>query len=295
MYKKNLLREYIQDSSLRTFKDLIYVRLSKELAKNYDNWLYNNYLNCLYDSYKQLLSLNLKQPYNWIPNLYVYIVPDDNYTELLSYPAKYNKWTGWGRPVKCYDLDWYIQAYGVSQNLCTNYPEKPTIPRIENNIHELTHIICGQFTYYKWTTINEWLAETVPLYILDYEKLFTEHRDAILSLKQEDIFTALELFSSEKDNSFGTTSIYPKKTCSFRYSYMSSYLFVRWLLEAIEEIKWLSKVWALQYFLELLKNSEYSRERLILDISDILWLNSDEIMEWKIIQNKAILSIKENG
>jgi hypothetical protein len=37
---------------------------------------------------------------------------------------------------------------------------------------------------------------------LDYEKQFTEHRDVILSLKQEDIFTASELFSSEKDNSF---------------------------------------------------------------------------------------------
>jgi hypothetical protein len=38
--------------------------------------------------------------------------------------------------------------------------------------------------------------------VLDYEKSFIAPRDAILSLKQDDIFTALELFSSEKDNSF---------------------------------------------------------------------------------------------
>ena len=293
MYKKNLLREYIQNSCLRIFNDIIYIRLSGDLAQNYDSWLYNNYINSIYKAYKELLSLELKQPCNGIPNLYVYIVPDDNYSELLSYPQKYNKWTGWGRPVKCYDLDWYIQAYGVSQNLCANYPENPIISKIENNIHELTHVICGQFAY-KWTTISEWLAETVPLYILDYENLFSEHRDAILSLKQNDIFTASELFNSEKDNSFWTTSIYQNKTCSFRYSYMSSYLFIRWLLETIVEIKWLSKIWALQYFLELLKNSEYDKEWLVFDISENLGLDLDEIINWKKLQNKAILSIKKN-
>lgn len=293
-YQKNLLREYIQNSCLRIFNNLIYIRLSKDLAENYDKWLYNNYINSMHNAYKELLSLGLKQPWNWTPNLYVYIVPDDNYAKLLSYPEKYNKWTGGWRPIKSYDIDGYLQAYGVSQNLCVNYSKEPTISRIENNIHELTHIICNQFAY-KWTTISEWLAETVPLYVLDYEKSFIAHRDAILSLKQDDIFTALELFSSEKDNSFWMTSIYPNRTCSFRYSYISSYLFVRWLLETIVEIKWLSKIWALQYFLELLKNSDYRRDWLMLDICDDLWLDSDTIIKWKIMQNKAILSIKWNG
>jgi len=292
-YQKNLLREYIQNSCLRIFNNLIYIRLSNDLTENYDKWLYSNYLNSMYNAYKELLSLELKQPCNGIPNLYIYIVPEDNYAKLLSYPEKYNKWTGGWKPVKCYDIDWYLQAYGVSQNICINYPEKPIIFKIENNIHELAHIICGQFAY-KWTTISEWLAEAVPLFILDYEKQFTEHRDVILSLKQEDIFTASELFSSEKDNSFWTTSIYPNRTCSFRYSYISSYLFIRWLLETIVEIKWLPKIWALQCLLELLKNSEYGKEWLIADMLDELWLNPNEIIKWKIMQNKAILSIKES-
>jgi hypothetical protein len=102
------------------------------------------------------------------------------------------------------------------------------------------------------------------------------------------------LFSSEKDNSFWTTSIYPNRTCSFRYSYISSYLFIRWLLETIVEIKWLPKIWALQCLLELLKNSEYGKEWLIADMLDELWLNPNEIIKWKIMQNKAILSIKES-
>jgi len=292
-YQKNLLREYIQNSCLRIFNDSIYIRLSGNLTEIYDKWLYNNYIDSIYNAYKELLSLELKQPCNGIPNLYVYIVPDDNYAKLLSYPEKYNKWTGGWKPVKCYDIDWYLQAYGVSQNICINFPEKPIISRIENNIHELTHIICGQFAY-KWTTISEWLAEAVPLFILDHEKQFTEHRDAILSLKQEDIFTASELFSSEKDNSFWTISVNPKKTCSFRYSYISSYLFVRWLLETIVEIKWLSKIWALQYFLELLKNSEYNRDWLMLDICDDLWLDANMVINWKNLQNRAILSVKES-
>lgn len=293
-YQKNLLREYIQNSCLRIFNNLIYIRLSKDLTENYDKWLYSNYLNSIYNAYKELLSLELKQPCNGIPNLYIYIVPEDNYAKLLSYPEKYNRWAGGWKPVKSYDIDGYLQAYGVSQNLCINYPKEPTISMIENNIHELTHIICNQFAY-KWTTISEWLAETVPLYVLDYEKSFIAHRDAILSLKQDDIFTALELFSSEKDNSFWTTSIYPNRTCSFRYSYISSYLFVRWLLETIVEIKWLSKIWALQYFLELLKNSDYRRDWLMLDICDELWLDTNTAIKWKTLQDKAILSIKNDS
>ncbi len=294
MYKKDLLKEYIKNSSLRTFKDIIYVRLSEELAKNYDNWLYDIYLHSMHSYYNQLLSINLKLPHNAQPHLYIYIVPIENYWELLSYPKKYYKWTGGWRPVNCYDLDWYRCAYGVTQNLCINYPENPNISQIVRNIHELAHIICNQFAY-KWTSFGEGLAEAIPSYILDYEKSFIEHRNAILSLKQDNIFTASELFTSEQDGSFWTTSIYPNKTCSFRYSYMSSYLFIRWLLETITEIKGLSKIWALQYFLEFLKNSSYWHEWLVSDICDDLWLNSDEITNWKILQNKAILSIKRNS
>lgn len=294
MYKKDLLREYVQNSSLRIFKNTIYVRLSEDLSKNYDDWSYDIYLNSMYDCYNQLLSLDLKLPYNAHPNLYIYIVPIENYWELLSYPKNYYKWTGGWRPVKCYDLDWYRCAYGVTQNRCISCPKNPSIAKIVNNIHELAHIICNQFAY-ESTSFSEWLAEALPLYILDYEKSFIEHRDAILSLRQDDIFTASELFTSEKNDSFWTISVYPNKTCSFRYSYISSYLFIRWLLEVIIETKGVSKIWALQYFLEFLKNSSYWCAWLVLDICDDLWLNSDEILNWKFLQNKAILSIKKDS
>ena len=294
MYKKDSLKEYIQNSSLRIFKNTIYVRLSEDLVQNYDNWLYDIYLNSMYDYYNQLLSLDLKFPYNTHPNLYIYIVPLENYWELLSYPKNYYKWTGGWRPVNCYDLDWYRCAFGTTQNLCINYPENPSISEIVKKIHELAHIICNQITQ-KSTSFSEGLAETVPLYILDYEKSFIEHRDAILSLKQEEIFTVSELFSSERNNSFWTTSVYPNKTCSFRYSYISSYLFIRWLLETITELKGLSKIWALQYFLDFLKNSTYWHEWLVWEICNDLWLNSDEILNWKFLQNKVILSIKKDS
>lgn len=45
MYKKNILKEYISKSELRVFNDKIKVRLSKELAKKYDDGSYTNYLN----------------------------------------------------------------------------------------------------------------------------------------------------------------------------------------------------------------------------------------------------------
>ena len=44
MYQKDKLREYISNSEIRVFSDNIKVRLSKELAKKYDNGSYYNAL-----------------------------------------------------------------------------------------------------------------------------------------------------------------------------------------------------------------------------------------------------------
>lgn len=49
------------------------------------------------------------------------------------------------------------------------------------------------------------------------------------------------MLDSEKDNSFGSETILPNKSCSFRLSYISSYLFVRGCLETIAKKNNLSK------------------------------------------------------
>ena len=137
MYNKNMMREYIKNSELRVFNHRIKVRLSKELVIKYDNGCYNNYLNNM-DKYFQMIdTLNIHYPSNAHPVFYVYIVPDDNYVELLNFPAKFDKGNGGGKSVQCYDLDGFASAYGISQNMLENQPSKETnIWRIENEIHD---------------------------------------------------------------------------------------------------------------------------------------------------------------
>ena len=293
MYKKNLLREYIKNSELRSFKGLINVRLSSELAKKYDKGLYDNYFNHLYECYLELLEMGIKFPGNAHPSLYVYIVPDENYAEYLSLPEKYNRGNGSGKPVKCYDLDGYTSAYGVSQGLCEGFSEKPTIFKRENNIHELAHIIHSPF-YTRGCFISEGLAETIPLYVLNYEEIFDVHKEIVSNLDDSQILSPKEIIDSERDNTFGTTSILPEKTCSFRHSYLSSYLFVMGCLEEIVKQNNCTKIEALQHFLEFLYQSKYNNELLIFDIADMLGIDEEKLLYEKTFQKESIKSIVSN-
>ena len=294
MYDKDYLKEYIDSSELRVFSDNIKVRLSKELAIKYDNNVYYNYLKRVQEQFDMLNELNIVYPGNAHPILYIYIVPDDNYQILLSFPKKFDKKTGGGRPVNCYDIDGFNKAYGTSQNKIENYPENINIAREENNIHELSHLIHSQF-FDKSNILREGFAEVIPLYVLGYEDLYDEHRNMIINLKDEEILTPQELTNSEKDNSFGTTAVIPNKTCSFRHSYISSYLFVRGCFEIIENKYNLSKKEATQYFLEMIKNTNSYSEWLIYEIANYLDINKDELLNTKTIQMNAINSIKNHS
>ena len=126
MYQKDVLREYISKSELRVFSEKIKVRLSKELAEKYDNGSYNNYLSNMQKCLDMIDTLNIQYPGNAHPVLYVYIVPDNSYSELLRIPKIFDKGAGGGKPVPCYDLDGFNSAYGLSQNILENRPEEET-------------------------------------------------------------------------------------------------------------------------------------------------------------------------
>lgn len=232
MYEKNKLKEYIKNSELRVFNKDIKVRLSKELAIKYDKGYYNEYLNNISKYIKMIKKLNIKYPGNAKPVLYVYIVPDNNYRELLGIPEKYDNGKGGGKPVMCYDLDGFSSAYGLSQNILENKNKETDISKVENEIHELSHIVHSQF-FNKNLIISEGFAEALPLYGLNMEKDFTEHKNALLNLEEEQILSVQEILKLEKDDTFGIETILQNKTCSFRISYISSYLFVRGCMEII--------------------------------------------------------------
>lgn len=291
MYQKDVLREYISKSELRVFSEKIKVRLSKELAEKYDNGSYNNYLSNMQKCLDMIDTLNIQYPGNAHPVLYVYIVPDNSYSELLRIPKIFDKGAGGGKPVPCYDLDGFNLAYGLSQNILENRPEEETkISRIENEIHELSHIVHSQF-FSTHQTICEGFAETLPLYALDFEEIFDEHRNTIIELDESQIISAQELLNSEKKGIYGAGEVLPNRSCSFRFSYISSYLLVRGCVETIAEKNNFSKAQAIQKFLEIVKQSNCSNEWLIYDIANSIGIPQDELLNGKHLQMKVLTSL----
>jgi len=291
-FPKDKLREYIQKSELRIYNEKIKIRLSKELAIKYDQGLYKNYLEYTEKCFKLLLDLNLKYPSNAKPVYYLYIVPFDSYVDLLGYPDKFNKGKGGGKPVNCYDLDGFSYAFGISDNLCENF-NIDNIAHYENEIHELSHIIHSNF-FKTSSLLGEGFAETIPLYILDLEDKYTSHKEALMNLNEEQILTAGELLDEEETDSFGIKELLPNKTCSFRFSYISSYLFVRGCIKTIEEKHHVDKIQALQLFLNMLYSSKYLSAWLIYDIADFLKIDREKLLNTKDVQLKALKDIKEN-
>lgn len=292
MYEKNKLKEYIKNSELRVFNKDIKVRFSKELAIKYDKGYYNEYLNNISKYLKMIKKLNIKYPGNAKPVLYVYIVPDNNYRELLGIPEKYDNGKGGGKPVMCYDLDGFSSAYGLSQNILENKNKETDISKVENEIHELSHIVHSQF-FNKNLIISEGFAEALPLYGLNMEKDFTEHKNALLNLEEEQILSVQEILKIEKDGTFGIETILQNKTCSFRISYISSYLFVRGCMEIIAKKFDLKKEDSVQRFLEIVKESECINEWLIFDIADALDLSREELLNGKQIELEVLKSLLE--
>lgn len=292
-FKKDKLREYIKNSEIRVYNENIKVRLSAELAVKYDKGLYDNYLKYTSECYELLLNLNLKYPSNAKPIYYLYIVPFDQFVELLGYPDQFNNGTGGAKPVNCYDLDGFAHAFGTSDNLCENFiREEKGIAFFENEIHELSHLI--HINFVKETKIlKEGFAETIPLYILNLQKKYTSHTEALINLEEHQILTAEELLEEEDKYMFGVTEILPNKTCSFRSSYISSYLFVRGCIKKIEEKYKLNKVDSLQKFFKMLYSSKYINAWLIFDIADFLGLDRDQLLTGKALQLSVLEDIKK--
>ena len=289
MYQK--LKNYVENSKLIELNNEIKIRLSKDLVQKYNQGLYQNYLTKMEKCYELIKKVNIKYPNNTKPVLYIYIVPDDNYAEMLGIPSIFNNKKGGGKPVKSFDIDSFYYAYGVSQNRCESHPEKTNIMNFTNNVHELAHLVHGEF-FRQNNILVEGFAETLSLYILDLEESFNEYKEALKIVKEDQIYTAQELINQEKENTFGKEELLPNKSCSFRLSYISSYLFVRGLIEKIEEQEKLTKEESAQYFLEMIKNN--NKENLIEDIAKKLNIEQEELLNGKQMQLNILKEIIKN-
>lgn len=292
----NELKNYIEEAEIRVLNNNIRIKLSKDLAKKYDKGFYNNYLLNLEKCYQMLMDLNIKFSQGKERILYIYIVPDDSYSNLLNIPKLFDKGTGGGKPVRCFESDGYKWAYGLSQNIL--YDEEKEFKKInvykaENLIHELSHIIHNEF-FSKNSFINEGMAEVIPLYILNLEETFKNYKDTLKNLDEENIYSVSELINQEKNGDFGSFSLDENKTCSYRLSYISSFLFVRGCLKLLEKKLNIDKKEALQKFLEMLEKIDYKDEELVNFIAEELSMDSETLLTKKNIQIENLDSIKNN-
>ena len=190
MKPHDVLREYIEHSEKREIiPNRFYARMSPEIAKNFDDGLYNFILDEHKECISELETLNIKYPAYAQPKFYIYIVPDENFIELLKYPYKDRK--GGGRPVPAYDMDSFNSAYGTSQNLLIGH-SKVSVAKHINHIHEYAHLIHQQFNFCA-QMFGEGFAELIPWYALEYEKKLSSHLETMKSLER--IITKDALFA----------------------------------------------------------------------------------------------------
>lgn len=252
-FKTNPLKNYIENSVIIEINDWFKIRLTKELLINYESKIYSKGLEYLEENIKKIKELDIKYPGNANPIFYLYIVPNENFVELLNFPtARSSK--GGGKPVPSYDLEGFNSAYGLSSNMLENRT-KPTIMRTVNSIHELAHLVHSMF-FNQNRFLCEGFAESLPLYTMDYESKFEQHKELLKTLEKKQILSAQELIELEEKKQFTTEPLIPNTSCSFELPYISSYLFVRGCLEIIASQFKINRNEATQKFLEIMKQSK---------------------------------------
>ncbi|MCI9233077.1 MAG: hypothetical protein HFH08_00600 [Bacilli bacterium] len=278
-YRANKLREYIENSELIVINSHFKIRLSKELLKKYENNLYKTELDSLKKHIEKINALNIKYPANANPVFYLYIVPDSDFKELLNFSRSS---IGGGKPVISYDLDGFNSSYGLSSNMLENTTSS-AIQETVNTIHELAHLVHSMFFLGVDRFICEGFAEALPLYTMDYESIFNQHRELLKSLKKEQILSAQELIELG-NNQFHAEPLIPNTSCSFELPYISSYLFVRGCLEKIANKFHLNRNEATQKFLEIVKQSECSSQWLVFDIANAIGISGTDLLNKKDMQ-----------
>lgn len=290
-YLYNALKEYIKNSELRVVNDRFRVRLSADLAKKYDNGVYRNALNLLISHIDAINSLKIKYPNGENPVLYMYVVPDKNFAELLAYPYKDRR--GGGRPVDSFEKDGFSAAYGTSQNMLANHSETESVSQRENSIHEFAHMVHGMFFNTHLPILGEGFAEVIPLYSLKMEEQFDEHRNVIINMDDAQIFTVRDMYKMCQDGSFYTKNRVPNKSCSFDWSYISSYLFVRGYIMQIAKKFRINRLKATQKFLDIMYDIQRDGVGLFVDMAAVIDMQPDELIDSKKLQKIAKKDIEK--
>ena len=259
------LRDYLKDSELRIADKNLHIRMSPELAKKYDAGAYDFVVAEQLDCIRELMALNLLPDKS--KKFYIYLVPDDRLVELLMYP--YKDAESGGRPVRCFDDDGLSYAHGSSQNLFLRQEKRKTNGHV-NDLHEYSHLIQGEYAT-KDLFFNEGFAELLPWYVLNYERKTLPH---IMTVLDTDIYSA--------SNMLGRKDVYRDvvagRTISFQKSYISAYIFMRTIIEKIEEKYNLDKVGAAKFWLQWIAETKLNCGLLVTEFANKLGLNAEKLL-----------------
>lgn len=119
-YEENkLFRKYIEESIVISINEHLKIRLPKSYLEKYKSGLYANALQNWNACIEEIKQLNINYPSNAHPIVYMYIVPNNQFVELLNFPKEIAT-KGGGKPVVSYDLESFPYAYGTSSNLMEN-------------------------------------------------------------------------------------------------------------------------------------------------------------------------------
>lgn len=277
------LQDYLKTSELRIVNDNFRIRMSPEIAKNYDAGLYDSGIAEHTGCINEILALGLHNTLDKKPVIYTYIVPDDRLQELLMYP--YDRPRG-GRPVACFDQDGLFSAYGATQNTFI-MDGTPSVAKHVNNIHEYVHLIQHQFHPFKHGLFQEGFAEMVPWYLLDYETKCPAHTMAIVNT---DLYSADDFL-----NGASFRDQVPNRTCSFQKSYISAYLFIRAIIENMEKNLNITKREAALEFLTHYGQDGFDKYFLIQDLANVAKMDCDKLMRTTDYQKEVLQNIKNTA
>lgn len=274
------LRDYISTSELRIVNDNFRMRMAPAIAAKYDSGAYKTAIDEHTSCINELSKLNLQDVLGKKPIFYTYLVPDNRLIELLNYP--YQRKRG-GRPVMCFDSDGFISAYGATQNTFVML-EKPSVMLHVNHIHEYAHLFQQQLNPYKHVMFHEGFAEVIPWYILDYESKCPEH---VMAVVDTDVYCANDLLTN-----VDFRDVVEGRSCSFQKSYISSYVFIRTLVEQIQSKFGIDKTAAVKMYMKIYAESKNDKQWLVVDFAKKLGLDADKLLYTTEYQKETLQKMK---
>lgn len=235
------LQELFEKSELRIVNDNFRVRVPPELLEKYNAGGYKAKLGLLHAGIIDELLPVFDGFFDNKPIFYTYIIPED-----MS--KKYA-----GHPIPGFDDDGFSMAYGTWPG---GEAWLDDIPVRINIMHEYTHLIQENFNASKHELFREGFADVVPLYILGYESKYPGYAQRVA---ETEIYSVNDLLTKVNMYEYDV----PDGRCFVQKTYISAHVFVRTILEKIEEKFGMTKEEAVKLYLNIYAMSpETNQEKL---------------------------------